>query len=93
MPKTMVNMIMDEAALCRRDGTFDRFDLGGDLYAGLTLLQHLDNGFQMTIRPFEAIDDVSMRCVRALVFHIKYLSPLGGLFQDDFRIDPIGRRI
>jgi len=51
--KTMVNMVMDQGALCVGYGIFDRLHLLCDLDAGFAHLDHLDDGTQVPIGAFE----------------------------------------
>ena len=51
--KAMVDMVMDQGALCIGYCIFDRLHLLRNLDAGFACLDHLDHGTQMPIGAFE----------------------------------------
>jgi len=56
-------VVVDQRFLGLRHGLFDRLQLLRHVEAWPAGLQHLDDGFQVTIRAFEAVGDVGVRCV------------------------------
>src|SRR5262245_24996693 len=72
--ETMVDVIVDQLALGIADRGLDRVQLLGKLQAGPAVLDHANQGAQMTLGTLQALDDVRMACV--LNGHI--LSPWRG---------------
>ena len=62
--QAVVDVVVDQRFLGLRHGLFDRLQLLRHIKARPASLQHLDDGFQVTIRSFEAVGDVGVRCVR-----------------------------
>ena len=55
--EAVINVIVDQRALCVCDCLFNRVHLLGDISAGAALFNHIDNAGQMPIGPFEAGHD------------------------------------
>jgi hypothetical protein len=61
--QTVINVILDERALCLAHGFFHSMELLGNVYALTPLFDHGDDSTQMTVCPLEAFDDRLMSLV------------------------------
>ena len=61
--KTMIDVIIDERALCARNRILHRLKLLRNVDAGPLGLNHVDNAAQMPIGPLQPLDDRRVRGV------------------------------
>ena len=74
MRQTVIDVVVDEGLLGRRDRLLDSLELLGEVEASSTVLHHLDDGAQMALGALEALDDGGMRGMGD-VRHVFDLSP------------------
>ena len=60
MGQAMVDVVVDQDALCRRHRAFHRRELAGDVKAGLTTFDHADDVPKMALGAFESLHKVGV---------------------------------
>lgn len=64
MGQAVVDVVVDQGLLRRRDRLLDGVKLLGEINAGPLVLHHLDDGPHMPLGAFQAFDDFRMRRMR-----------------------------
>lgn len=80
MRQAMVDMIVDQGLLGRRDRLFDRMKLLGQIEATASRLDHADGFAQMPLGPLQSIDDLGVGFMND-VSHDEMLSSWRGYGQ------------
>ena len=65
----MVDVILNQGALCLSDGLFDGMELLRDIGAGPLHLDHLDHTQKMSVGTFQPLDDIGMGCMVGVFCH------------------------
>ena len=76
--KAMVEMVLDQRLFGLFHGLFNRVQLLGNVEAGAACANHLDNGAQVPLRPFQPLDDFRMGLVKVGFGHGHHVSPRRG---------------
>lgn len=71
-------MIVDQRALGFADGFFDSVKLLGEIEAGSSFIEHLDDATKMAFGSLQPLDDFRMGFVDIVVCHQQDVSPKGG---------------
>jgi hypothetical protein len=61
----VIDVVVHQRLLGAGDGTFDGLQLLRDIEAATVFLEHADDAVQVALGPFQALDDLRMRGVRA----------------------------
>lgn len=89
MGNAVIDMIVNENALCRRDSAFYRRELTGDVETRVATFDHPDDVPKMPIGTFQTLHDIGMSRVLALCFHAAIYPPRG-ILQSKFA-DGVGQ--
>ena len=76
--KAVVDVIVDQRPLRLGHRPLHRVELGGDVEAGLALLDHRDDTAQMPFGTFQPRGDGRVACMAVRFCHIANLTPRGG---------------
>ena len=78
--EAIVDVILDQRPLCLADRLFDSVQLLGDVKARAAPLDHLGNAAQMSLRAFQALEDLRVTGVEIGALHLSiFLSYPPGL--------------
>ena len=64
MGEAVIDVVVDQGLLRRRDRLLDGVKLLGEINAGPLILHHLDDGPYMPLSALQALDDFGMRRMR-----------------------------
>lgn len=78
MGQAVVDVVVDQDALCCRHRAFYCRELAGNVETGLTLFDHPDDVSKMTFGTFEPLHKVGVCGMFVRHFHVAIVSPLGG---------------
>ncbi len=68
--QTMLDMVLYQHALGLLNGFFHRVKLLGQFQAGLSLVNHANHAFKMAVSSLQAFDDIRMRLMRVIIYHV-----------------------
>lgn len=74
----MIDVIVDQCALCLADGLLDGVELLGQIEAGAALGKHFDDAAEVTFGALQPFDDIRVSFMGVIMGHEQTLSPPGG---------------
>jgi hypothetical protein len=77
--EAVIDVIVNQCALCLTDSLFDSVKLLGQIEAGSMLVKHLDDATKVALGPLQPLDDFRMRFVNMIMCHETPNIPPGGI--------------
>ena len=77
----MIDVIMDQCALCLANGLLDCVQLLRQIKAGAILGKHLDDAAEVTFGTLQPLDDIGVSFVNVIMGHRQHGIPPGGIKQ------------